>query len=200
LINEHWSLIFAKNSEPSLKALQSGDFKSASFTECIDRISATTQHKIAPVDRDFLLKLNATRNKAVHAGSVEISIAREYVAQVVRFVLSRYFEEYIPLHFLTHDEDSILSRIRITATEFTEYNDKLDRESAQLLIETRKNEFLWVCTFCGTQSVRVGQVLTECLRCSHKTPDVSNIVDETIPCMPLEYGGKLFEAIGENAV
>jgi hypothetical protein len=77
LIREHWSLVFEKPSAARHEALASGEFKSITLKETLDRLTNIAGVEVPTPARDQFLRLADKRNKLQHFGMEEQAIGIE---------------------------------------------------------------------------------------------------------------------------
>lgn len=159
-----------------------------SLQECINQTRVIADQK----DRKFLNGLRLLRNQAIHSGEIDVRKARNTVADVVKFVVTRYFEKMLLENNLNEMEHEIYFRIKLTANEFTEYNMLLDRETAATLAKLKETEFLWVCMICDQQSVRVKSEEGVCLRCGITNYGFGAFVGDVLNVDELQYAGRSY--------
>ncbi len=164
--------------------------------DCIDQVSLNRTGQLNEQDRRFLHRLRRLRNDAAHSGSIDTMAARAIVGNVVQFVLNQLVSE----GSLTESENNVYFRIRLTATEFTEYNEQLDRTTSQKIKDFRQKEFLWVCMVCDHQAVRLKGQHGTCLRCGFRNYGFGSFVDEVLNREPLLFADRKYSISDDTTV
>ena len=80
LLKEHWTLIFADVSKASQALFSRGDFKSADFAECLDRLEKVCAVVIEKKHKDVLFRLRNEGNRVRH---FHVSISKNEAVSVL---------------------------------------------------------------------------------------------------------------------
>jgi hypothetical protein len=71
LATEHWSLVFDNPVKATRDAFRSGDFKSAGFDECVERLDRIVGLQISERCRKDLTRMREKRNRMEHLGVID---------------------------------------------------------------------------------------------------------------------------------
>lgn len=164
LLDEHWTLIFAKIDEADKIALQAGDFKSVDFKEAINRLERVCSIKLEK-DRGLLEALRKIRNRIEH---YQITISKDEAVSILvkvwAFILD-FIAEAIDLSS-SEGSKSVLESIRERMVVHQRF---IEERTAALKPEFRRLEkegiFILDCPICMQNALPLTGEDTECMFC-----------------------------------
>lgn len=164
LLDEHWTLIFAKVDEADKTALQTGDFKSVDFKESINRLERVCSINLKN-DRGLLEALRKIRNKIEH---YQITISKDEAVSILvkvwAFILD-FVSEAIDFSSSEGTEavfDSIREKMVIHQRFIDERIAALKPEFQRLQEE---GTFILDCPKCLQEALPLTGEDTECMFC-----------------------------------
>ncbi|WP_405444633.1 hypothetical protein [Streptomyces erythrochromogenes] len=95
LLHEHWALIVADPGKASKKAFESGDFKSCTMEQAMDRLKNIAGITITDPDRKALAALNDDRNQLQHYGLTHSTKTVEARAAAALDFLVRFLDTHL---------------------------------------------------------------------------------------------------------
>lgn len=169
LCKEHWSLIFQKLDKASSEALQSGDFCSVTFDDCVERFTRICGISFSASAREVLCKLRSQRNIYQHLRfEAQPEAKLLFAAQCLDLVLDQLDTWFEPDDF---DENAQEARnaLRSRLSNFHELSHvRLSRLSNQ--VESLRNSGrLAHCPMCGKVTLEL-QPVDKCLFCHWSAP------------------------------
>lgn len=121
LIREHWTLVFRRPGAARREEFQSGDFQSASFDECIDRLIHIVGWSIQDKERRKLKQFRRKRNALMHFGFLdEPGAVLAGAASTLSFLVD-FVNEHFRGTSLGCREEALLRGIRQGLAEFERF-------------------------------------------------------------------------------
>lgn len=121
LVCEHWALVFRELGAVRKSAFDSGDFQSASFDECIERLTRITGWDLTDRDHRSLRRFRRSRNKLMHCGLVDDPRALRAAAATALSILLDFVNHQFDYKKLGRAEETFLSEIREEISEFVRF-------------------------------------------------------------------------------
>jgi hypothetical protein len=166
LVREHWTLVFRDPGSARRDLFDKGDFQSAAFDECIDRLIRIAGWSVSDADRRKLRQFRRRRNKLMHFGVLgELDALRAAAASALSFVLDFVNEHF--LESLKPNEEQLFRQIREGVAEFERFVQerwkriRSDIDAAGLIVSC--------CESCGQNAVIASRSSDhECRFCGHR--------------------------------
>ncbi len=167
LRKEGWTLVFARPEKADERAYRKGEFNSATFDQCVDRLVASCGVTVEDWDREDLLSFRRMRNRIEHFAvmdSPEAIISSSTFA--VSFVVDLIAEEF-ESDDLDADSHRLLDDIRRRLSEFQDFvRHRTHDVQARLSGETPP---VVTCPDCR-QPFSVVEVGAKCAFCGYRRP------------------------------
>jgi hypothetical protein len=165
LRREDWTQIFVKPADATPEKLKSGNFKSVTLKECLDRLE---EH--CPVDlpdRALLMSFKDQRNPIEHFELNHIREALEASSAVVLGALIDFIGNAYEENDLSQDESDLLQQIRTGLTEFKRFTVERMADIQWLLEDHKKHSGqIVVCPSC-IQDALMADCNVKCAFCGY---------------------------------
>lgn len=158
LMEEHWSLLFRKMKDAKRKSLESGDFKSVTVDEAIQRLRDIGEKEI---DDKILKKLGKERNRIIHFGSsISHQHARALLLETHGFVI-----DYIADNSVFDTCSELESRYDEIKRKISSLQLFVDNRSKAIKSELMNFETVIKCPECWQISVPLADDDLQCRFC-----------------------------------
>lgn len=172
LKQEHWSLIFENLEKANEQKLQSGDFLSVNYKNCLIRLSNICQVQLLKRDEDNIDELRKIRNRIQHYEfSLEVGEVRKIIGKSLCSILN-FIDSSFKETELTKNQKNTISILKSRAYNFKEFIEYKKENIKNQLNAAKKHGRITPCPNCRESTVvSFKGKISECLICEFKTKD-----------------------------
>jgi hypothetical protein len=182
LMDQHWSLVFAKPEDATLTKFKSGDFFSVPFTQLFKRLDGVCQVQLTEYQAKALNSLAARRNALVHFGHTDGSESLLATASSGIGVILELIKLLCPTETLEPEMRKQIQQIRNTAG------------GVLAVVESRwqviKDEWMsskaaiYRCPECHFNAAQIMVNKVRCLFCLYSASDSQATIGENLEMPP----------------
>lgn len=169
LSKDHWSLLFNNIDKAVFKNLETGNFTSVNFQNCISRLENNCQITLEDTFKDSVKKLRGLRNKIEH---FKIDESQESVKSIFCFVIDgilNFVQIELSDEELSKQENEYLKIIRNELNNWRNFvTHKLDSIQDTLNDFKKSNTLIVQCPRCSQDTVIIDEG-ANCLFCGYQT-------------------------------
>jgi hypothetical protein len=165
LMREDWTQIFVRPEEATEEKLKSGNFKSVTLKQCLERLEAHSP--VGLPDQALLMSFKEQRNPIEHFALNQSREALEASSAIVLGSLLDFIGEAYEDGDLSRDESDLLQEIRTSLAEFKRFTDERMTD-IQPLLEDHKKHYgqIVVCPSC-MQDALMADCDVKCAFCGY---------------------------------
>jgi hypothetical protein len=181
LTQEHWSMIFKEIREAKITALETGNFRSVDFDECVARLENICQISLDGKSANNFKNLKERRNRIMHFDIDEsIMSLKALFVKVLNSILD-FINKNIDVSKLSDEEKDQISSIRRSFRNFDDFVKKRMNEIKSELNEHNSYSAITLCPLCFQSALVICKEVTgpECLFCGH-SGDADSMANEFI--------------------
>jgi hypothetical protein len=181
LEREHWSLIFKDTGQANRSALETGDFKSVDFSDCVRRLKNICNITLPEKDARNFENLKDRRNKIIHFNINENVVAlRSLFVKVLSSVLN-FINRHMDAASFTDNEQDQVNSIRRSLSDFDAFISRRMSEIRNDFTDSQRYSAAVTCPTCfqPTLVLNVDGGGPTCLFCGHGG-DPEQLADEYV--------------------
>lgn len=161
LASEHWALVFADANKADIDRLKSGDFRSVSYDEALDRMKSMGSALAIPANHQrWLTDLRHRRNRMEHLGVVDNEPALRSIAGKALHALAELLTRGFAEHPLLDSEE--FAELLSNAQQFKSFTDARLNDVVRPRLKGKTD--ILECPRCQQEAARISDGL-RCLFC-----------------------------------
>ncbi|HEY9683244.1 MAG TPA: hypothetical protein V6C89_21830 [Drouetiella sp.] len=206
LAQDFWPLVFADPGSADADKYESGNFVSANWDQVITRLQNASKLTLGTGERNALDKLRNARNKLMHQGAMDDKRAFKAKCWKALVVVLKFIQDEFGTNSVVAPQ---IQSLRLRVVELEEFVDKLFIESAERILQAKRDDLTIVnCPTCHRPAMFIQKMHLTCLCCHYSTDDLGEGLDENCENTPpsllddeaMYVGGEIVEGCCNDLV